>query len=170
MPARGEVRVRLTSAAAKAVAVWIATHLGPMRARMGDTILTPGESARTMRELTQLAALLAKAARRKRPADAFTVNIPRPLAFRLLMCADVLEARGIDVLAMRQAVRARPGRPGLSDESRSARLDRSVSVDERHRKRLKRQARIAAAHNAWFKEVSARGETLLTATIPLPKI
>lgn len=175
MPAKGEIHVRVSSASAGATARWLrVTCLPHLRAR-ANILLTPGHNAETCRDLEKFAAILTKASARKRPAcHSFVVNIERQLVERFAgvvvhwpLPPDVAAV----LVSMHEATRSRRGRPCLSDGVRIERLSKSyLMIEDRQRKRIKRQIRIDAAWRGWFDEVHERGETILTASRPTPKI
>lgn len=133
------------------------------------------------RQLEALAALLEKAAARKRHTISFTINVPRPLVEAFVSTADISifpegsnQGPGSGSLfratqQFRAANRLRRGRPTLSANALKERVTRKVVGDERHRKRLSRKQRWEAAMDRWFAEIDRRGETILTTDLPPPK-
>lgn len=175
MPTMGEIHVRVSADTAGAAARWLRSALLPHVRRRGDTVLTLGHSAEIARDLERLAAILAKSAARKRRAGTFSINVPRPLVERFAGVAGCwrwpLPLAIADMLAaMIEAVRSRRGRPSLTGRQRSDRIAIAHAVSERHRKRLASRARLDQAWSDWSAEVRRRGETVLTTTVPSPKI
>lgn len=199
MPAMGEVHVRASSGSAGAAARWLRSELLPRIRAQRDTVLTPGHNAETARDLEQLAAKLAKAAAKKRPADSatFTINVQRRLVERFISATNdrplVLPDRVIrteqrrplprsvaEMLeAMRVAAQSRRGAP--RDAARREVYLRAVPADtawsgapgearKRHLRRIRREERSGRAWAEWAAEVNRRGETVLTTTVLPPKV
>lgn len=174
MPRKDEIRVRVTAYDAGACARWLRDVYLPARASRPDAVLTPGFNVETCWLLDQLAVILSRSAARKRVGGGpFTINVRRQMVERFAVAvydpalpifADRIAA------AMKAAALGRRGRPRLSSVERALRVDRRCAVEERHRKRLAQQGRIDAARSAWVDEVRARGETVLTTSLPLPEI
>lgn len=185
MGARDRVQMTITRADAILVARWLSGFAIPASERRQDTILTPGLNAEITQGLRELAVILEKAAGRKRGSETFSPLIPRtalsameaavsrhlPLIPSYPISLFTL-ADGIKRIAeeMRKAGTRKRGRPKLCDAERDERIAREHVVEDRHRKRLKRRRREDDAWSAYFKEVSTRGETVLTTSIPSPKI
>jgi hypothetical protein len=172
MPAKGEVRVCVTASDAGEAARWLRRVYLPAFASMGDTVLTPGHNDEMRCLLGGLAAILLRASVRKRSGGAsFKINLPRQMVERFAAVGD-WPARpataAMDRLfhAMKEAASSRRGRPSLSPALRAARTGKSVTIDERFRKRLARQERADAAWSAWLNGIHARGETILTTSFP----
>lgn len=179
MGARDHVHVRMSATDAAAAARWLVAVAVPKIAARADTILTPGYNADLARRLTEMAALLDKAARRKRRGAEFAPLVPQELA-AAIGTATALNAPPATVRRVQSAMHAAVagpgrGRPRLLDADIAAhiagkRKHPRASNPERWPARLKRRERIASKYAAWSDEVHARGETVLTATVPPPKI
>jgi len=177
MPRKDEIRVRVTAYDAGACARWLRDVYLPARAGRPDTALTPGFNVETYGLLDQLAVILSRSAVRKRSGTGpFTINIRRQTVERFAVAVyDSALPNFADriVAAMKAAALGRRGRPSLSSAMRAVRIATTSRLGEhaeRHRKRLVRQQRIDAARSAWADEVRARGETVLTTSLPLPEI
>lgn len=179
MGAKNCVPIMIVQADAHLVSGWLRNTAIPQIGKRPDTILTPGYRSDLLLALGCLCAILDKAAMRKRHNHEFSILVPREVARAL--CSAVkpyaprwpltLPAGIIRVAhASRAAVSKRRGRPILSQDEHSKRLAASFTIDERHRKRLRRRQKVSAAYEAWFREVSERGETILTTSLPSPKI
>jgi hypothetical protein len=179
MGARGHVHVRMSAADAAATARWLRAVAVPKVAARADTVLTPGYNAELAKRLAELAALLDKKARRKRQGAEFAPLVPVELV-AVMGTAVALNAQPAMVRRVQSAMHdavAGPGRgrPRLSDADVAAhfagkRKHPRASNPQRWPARLKRRERIAAKYAAWSDAVRARGETVLTTTVPLPKI
>jgi hypothetical protein len=180
MPKQGEIRVQTTATEARECALWLRQVVIPARQRMSDTLLTPGKVAESVGRLKALAEILSKSASWKRASKAsYVINVPRGLAEVFPLEETfyyspwrIRAPRSLEMLAeeVRRASRAKRGRPSLKLAESGIRVDRSHVVDERFRQRLARRLRAEAAWLSWCAELNARDETLLTATLPLPKI
>lgn len=174
MPAKGEIHVRASADSVAAAARWLRSEFLVQIRAQGDTVLTPGHSIRTLRDLEKLAVVLSKAAARKRPTrTAFLINVPRPLVERFASIVEhwSLPPAVADTLAaMRVAAQSKRGRPSLTNGQRSNRVALARTVDERHRKRLASRMRRDQVWGEWFDEIRQRGETVLTTTVQPPKI
>jgi hypothetical protein len=62
------------------------------------------------------------------------------------------------------------GPPRLTREQRRDRLSRRIETVERNLQRHQRQERRDAKFDDWCTEINRRGETLLTASVPMPKL
>lgn len=180
MPAKGEIHVRVSSINAGAAARWLTLKCLPRMRMKADTVLTPGYNAEAISSLERLAAILSKAAARKRTdASWFSMNIPRPLVKRFV-AASANHPLPLAVAAVLAAMRDASfgpgrGRPRLSEKDVVAhltgeRMHPRASNPKRWPARLKRRERISAASAAWSDEIRGRGETILTTTLPAPKI
>ena len=189
MPAKGEICVCVSSACADAAARWLRGTFLPHLSVKPDTILTAGYNAEACRYLEELALLLAKAAARKRSScHSFTVNIERRLVESFTSNVSKrhfppANARGWHLPpavaplleAMNAAKQARRGRPRLTSADVAVRLtgksrNQCALNPKRWPARLKRREKISAAYDKWFDSVRECGETILTTTLPLPKI
>lgn len=185
MGIRGCVPVKIKQHDAVIVARWLRLTEIPYTVRRPETVLGQGCRAKTELALTQLASILEEVARRKRNTEEFTIQLPRELAkvavssallptpqlFRFPSSIFRLSDDIRQVLeVMQKAGNGKVGRPKLCEAERDERIAREHVVEDRHRKRLKRRKRVDDAWSAYFKEVSARGETVLTTSIPSPKI
>lgn len=189
MGARGHIHIKMSAGDAAATARWLLAVAAPRLNSRADTILTSGYHAEKATALSDLAALLGKAASRKRNGDEFAPLVPREAAVALCSVGIVgampfhgslfnvppAAVRRVSDAAHQSMSGMGRGRPRLSDADVAAHLagDRTHprAIDpKRWPKRLKRRERIASVNAAWFDEVRERGETILTTEIPLPRI
>lgn len=175
MPVKGEIHVCISTTSADATVRWLRGNPLPYHRGRPDTLLTPGYNAEAVCNLERLAAILSKVAKRKRFAcQPLSVNIPRPLVEWFVGSAE-LWSLSPDVAAMlaamRKAKQSRRGRPNLLPEGRLKRLAPNyIMIEDRQRKRLKRQVRADAALKEYLDTLRERGETFLTSSLPPPKI
>lgn len=181
MPRAGEIHVTLTARTAAAMARWLAEII-PTLERRDDTILTPGQNKIAIETIIPLKTALEKSATRKRAGDLFTMNAPRQAINVLISIIEArisplgpglaFQHRGImhGYQQFRAALKSRRGRPTHLPTERSKRLTGQINVEERHRKRVAKRERRNNALNGWLCDVTDRSETILTATIPFPKI
>lgn len=192
MPKAGEIRVTITARQATAAADWIAMTL-PALERRPDTILTPGYNKQLAQELRLLAEILKKSAIRKRPTATFTINVPRSAGEAFVLAAPssprnwvssqlivTFHDRSVMTIARRfkAAIKKHRGRPALLEVERGDRIAGRIKLgncrNDRYRRRLiqkDRRATVAsAAWDKWYAEIRERGETILTSSVPPPKI
>lgn len=179
MPVKGEIHVNVTGRDAGTCARWLRNVYLPSLAVRPDTILTPGFGGETMRLLGELATILSRSAARKRPCGgSYTINLPRQMVERFAVISYGVASRwpapaAVDrvMIAMKEAACSGRGRPRLIVAQRAERLTPDfLMVQDRQKKRLKRQNRIDGMWSDWFDEITERGETVLTARVPSPKI
>lgn len=179
MPVKGEIHVRVTAGDASICARWLRGVYLPALATRADTILTPGFNNETCDLLDGLAAILQRSAVRKRASGlSFAINLPRLMverAGRINHGASVRWPAPVGVVrviaAMEDALQSRQGRPRLSLAQRRERLSPEfIMIQDRQKKRLKRQNRVDDAWTRWLDETGKRGETILTSSAPGPKI
>lgn len=107
------------------------------------------------------------------------VTLSRAQALRLVRAGDAAAMLRLPLgaaaarlqRACREALQLKVGRPLLTREALADRVTAAPNQgfrDERELRRLKRRSTGAAALDAWLEGVEARGETLLTSTIPPP--
>jgi hypothetical protein len=185
MGARDHVLVKVTRCDAALVARWLHATAIPTFMKRHDTALTPGYNVEVVQQLRELASIFEKAARRKRDKEVFSLLIPKAgiSAMESAVTPDRYPtpgfihplftlADGISRVAdaMRDAAKSKRGRPRLSKLERDERIVGELSVEERHRKRLKRSKRADDVWASYIREMMKRGETFLTTSIPPPKI
>lgn len=181
MPAAGTVRILIDSTSAADAACWLRNWVPP------ETLLCTAQDCSARRTmLLRLAAQLEKAGRSARGRRFIYVrrdlaeclsNTWHPCTIGLvrLWPRTVLRLRKRLERALNQGKRV--GRPALRRDEILRRVNRQHAyADDRNRKRLKRrlstideQARQSALFDQWFDEVTARGETIATTTLPFPK-
>jgi hypothetical protein len=144
-----------------------------------DTILTPGINSATLDLLDDFAAILRRSAVRKRSScGSFVINLSRQiveLARSINANAAIRWPAPIAVVrvlgAMEDASQLRRGRPRLLAEQRRERLKPEfIMIQDRQKKRLKRQNRVDNAWSFWLDETHRRGETILTSSARAPEI
>lgn len=178
MPRAGEVEVYVTRRTAGAAAAWLCNSYIPwlVERYAEPSGLGTGDAELRLEQLGSLAALLVKAASRKRRSTLFSINVDRTLvrafitstevavACKMLIDRSVLRAS----MQFRAAARSKRGRHTLRGSALSRRAQ-SEFIDPRHRKRLTRRDRWERAMEVWANDVFARGESALTATQLPPK-
>lgn len=169
MPKQGEVRVRLCRRWCVAVA-----RLMDRLPERGIKYPLLALSADRLALAASLSALMHKAAKRKRNGTGFVVNIDREL---VAFFATFYMPIGMDQRAIRRAqsafafaVKAKRGPRRLSIKSMEDRANGRVRRNLEHTIRLRRRLRHDKAREAWFEEVTARGETIMTTSLPFPEI
>lgn len=173
MPRRGEVRVLLCRRWCTAVA----SFMGELVERPEDepSWMVSAEEIRLNRvRAGRLRAVMTKAAARKRPGTGFVVNLDRELA---AFFAHLHRPLGRDFraifraqIAFAAAVKTRRGPRRLSMQGLEDRTQGKVHRNLEHTIRLRRRLRYEEAFAEWITEITARGETILTTSIPFPKI
>ena len=172
MPKRGEVRVLLC----RRWCIAVAGLMNDIAAReTAASWLVPIEIIlEDQAKAKRLSVIMQKTAERKRTGTGFVVNIDRDVArhFANLHMPLGKDFRAIfrAQAAFRKAVNVRRGPRRLSLRSIEDRTDGKIQRNLEHTIRLRRRLRYEKSWLEWRDEVFARGETALTATVPLPKI
>jgi hypothetical protein len=143
-----------------------------------DTALGGSDDEADAAMASQIALRLCAAARRKRSAHEFIVRLDRDGALWLASVRIPLEElftypanysselRAVFTIAAACRAVLRPrGRPKLTKSQLVAQTDPTFGLDERHRKRLKRQLRYELALENWI----ARGNSVLGGGEPVPE-
>ncbi|MDT3377421.1 hypothetical protein RNI52_08820 [Labrys neptuniae] len=181
MPKRGDVRLKdLSSDDAAAMARWLRGEVSDLAGKP-DTLLTPGLNAARAKLLRDMEALLRKAARRERRGDKFTMLAPREAVIAVVTSAGP-KLPGVPprflpvavsrvVTSMRQAIGGPGrGRGKLTLDERNRRIDGSWATEPRWRRRLRKGKVADEKWRTWLAQVNDRGESLITTTLPSPKI
>lgn len=183
MGKRGCRPVLVRAGDAAVAARWLRATAIPAMRKMPETILGGGYG-KTIERMERLAAALTRKADRKRAASEFSalIEIEDAAAFALVVsfCRPAWPLR-YDPAIMRLAAAMedggqckRRGRGCLAQDDVHARVACKVTVEERHRMRLaardRRNVAFSDAWDHWSAELRARGETILTSTVPFPKI
>lgn len=171
--------VIMQAADAEVAARWLQMTAIPALRRRPGTILG-GDYTETIARLDRLAVTLRAAAKRRRTVKEFSaqIEVEDAAAFTqaVVLCSPAWPLQyhpAINRLAvaMKNGGQRKPrGRKRLGKDQIVQRVSGAMAIDERHRLRLAARAKKDAVHQAWWAEVQARGETILTATVPLPKI
>lgn len=162
--------VTMTASSAAAAASIIRIRMIPAVRERGDTILTPGEADRHVRQLARLATLLSRSAGMKRNRDVFSKQLPRELVEAFARGAARMVPPGVDARLlgvplfqeMREALNRKRGRPRMSHEERMQRLDPEFATHERNRWKAARELRLEAERAKYREEMIASGRTILT--------
>lgn len=170
MGARDHVPVGMTAKGAAAAASFIRTRMIPAVRERADTILTPGEANRHVRQLAHLAALLSRSAGMKRNRDVFRKQLPRELIEAFARGAAGMVPPGVDARLlgvplyqeMREALNRKRGRPRMPHSERMRRLDPKFATHERNRWKAARELRLEAEHAEYLEELVTSGRTILT--------
>ncbi len=179
MPKRGEIEVLTSRRTAGAVADWLRDIYRP-----SEVTVLGCWGGRP--DIQHLGTILERAAKRRREALVFTINIDRSLGESMFAIVDgAVIARGLHISPrpfasgrallrfrenLRVALNGRVGRPKLTFSRMEKRVKRLIVGDERHRKRTAMKLRYERAWVEWTDRIHARGETLLTSSEPPPKI
>ncbi|MFB9222750.1 hypothetical protein [Paracoccus cavernae] len=169
--------MRATDAAV--AARWLRDAAIPALRAMPGTILGGGYGETIVR-LEQLAGSLADTSGRKRGSPEFStlIEVADAAAFvrAVSACRPAWPLRHSPAIvrlavAMQNGGKAkRRGRHSLTKDEVALRVAGGIALDDRHRKRLVARRRRDAAGRIWVTESLARGETILTSTVPFPKI
>lgn len=169
----------IKAADAAIAARWLRGTGIPAMRRMPGTVLGGGYSEDVSR-LERLAGTLSRKADRKRQVPEFSalVGVDDAAAFVRAVdrCCPLWPLRhNLAIIRLAAAMTdggqiKQRGRKRLGKDQIVRRISGVMAIDERHRLRLAARAKKDAVHQAWWAEVRARGETILTTDLPFPKI
>ena len=171
MPKRGEVRVRLCRRWCAAIA-GLMTELAE-REQSPSWLMSEDTIEAGRMKAIELGRIMRKAAIRKRRSTGFTVNIDRELVLYFAKLyirfhANIDEIRRAQI-AFQIAEKTRRGPNKLTGQSLADRAEGKIQRNLEHTLRLKRRLRFERASDIWYRKLEARGETILTTTVPSPK-
>jgi hypothetical protein len=173
MPRAGEIRVDVRKSDLLSLSSWLVTVRIPVLRGRPDTLLgAAGHNSEWADQLEAIAGVLQKAAARRRLSDEFTVNLQRAHVAALVAACDAFTTqRHTEILAaLRKALRARRGRPGLTPPETATRQAGTYVIDERHKKRLAARERKRQRWDEWLEEGRRQRKTLLGRADPPPEI
>ena len=172
MPKFGEVEVLTSRSSADGAARWLSN----VYKAAPETVLGGRSDNQTV--VDSVANLLTRAAKRRRNSVVFSINIARRSASMIVAIVDgYVLSRQLPTRPMlrfaqnlRKALALRAWRPRLTADRKNERVQRTILVEERHRKRTAKALRSEVAWAAWMDRLHARGETVMTSSEPPPKI
>jgi hypothetical protein len=172
MPKLGEVEVLTSRSSADGAARWLSN----VYRAAPETAL--GGGLDNQAAVDGVANLLTRAAKRRRNSVVFSINISRASASIIVAIVDgYVISRQLPTRPMlrfaqnvRKALALRAGRPRLTVDRKYDRVQRTILVEERHRKRTAKALRSELAWAAWMDRLHARGETVMTSSEPPPNI